>query len=73
VSERRRRRLDELLDELLDAAGPARDEIFRRVEREDPGLAAELERLLAAHMRTAGILDSPARGTRRPPRPWTRR
>jgi len=60
VSEERRRRLNELLDEVLDASLQAREEILRRAAGEDPDLAAELERLLEAHHRSAGILDSPA-------------
>jgi serine/threonine-protein kinase len=59
VSDDRRRRLDELLDELLDTSVQDREDVLRRADWEDPGYRAELEALLAAHERTAGILDSP--------------
>jgi len=60
MSDERRRRLDELFDEVLDASLQARQEILQRAAAEDPDLKAELEALLAAHGRSAGILDSPA-------------
>ncbi len=59
MSDERRRRLDELLDEVLDASPRERDEILRRAGSEDPGLREELQALLAAHERSGGILDSP--------------
>ena len=59
VSDEKRRRLDELFDEVLDASLQARDEILQRADSEDPELKAELESLLAAHERSGGILDSP--------------
>jgi serine/threonine-protein kinase len=60
VSDDRRRRLDELFDEVLDASPDAREEILSRAEEEDPDLRQELEALLSAHERSEGILDSPA-------------
>ena len=59
MSEERRRRLDELLDEVLDGSLQAREEILRLAETEDPELRRDLEALLAAHERSTGILDSP--------------
>ena len=59
MSDDRRRRLDQLLDEVLDASLQARREILRKAASEDPGLGEELKALLAAHERSAGILDSP--------------
>jgi serine/threonine protein kinase/tetratricopeptide (TPR) repeat protein len=59
MSDEKRRRLDELFDEVLDASGQERDEILRRAGSEDPDLKSELEALLAAHERATGILDRP--------------
>ena len=59
MSDEKRRRLDELLDEILDAPPGAREEILQRAADEDPELKAELEALLAAHERSDGLLDSP--------------
>jgi len=59
VSDERRRRLDELFDEVLDASPDGREGILERVGAEDPTLRADLEALVAAHERSGGILDTP--------------
>ena len=59
MSDEKRRRLDELLDEGLDAPVGVREEVLQRAGAEDPELRVELEALLAAHGRSDGILDSP--------------
>jgi serine/threonine-protein kinase len=51
------RELEPLLDELLDAAEPARRERLEALRSSDPALAAELERLLAADAGDRSALD----------------
>ncbi len=45
------------LDELLELEAPARDARLAELEEVDPGLAADLRRLLAEDAREAGVLD----------------
>ena len=59
MSDERRRRLDDLFDEILDAPISEREGILARAGEEDPELRRELEALLAAHERAGGILDTP--------------
>ena len=59
MSDDKRRRLDELFDQVLDAPAHAREEILQRADAEDPEFRAELKALLAAHERSDGILDRP--------------
>jgi tetratricopeptide (TPR) repeat protein len=54
------RRIEAVLDQVLDLAADERGALLDQACREDPDLRAEVEALLAADERAAGFLDTPA-------------